>query len=780
MNKWRAAALVWAAVTFSLALSLALHVSRGLSFETSMLALLPGDADRPLVGEAVTKMAEAGSRSAVMLVGHRDPVQAGRAADAAVNILTGQKGVAHALAKLDGDMAGLARDFYFPWRYRLLSAAQRARLSKETDAALLGRALDDLYSPIGKPRLAPLESDPFGLFSEGLIEAASRSALRVSDGRLIVSQDDTTYVVVLVDLAEGTMSIAEQTSLLGVFDRSIAAAKDAGASSVLRAGFFFHAAQAAEQALGEISTISAGSMVGIVILMVLTFRSLKPLALTVLPIAVGCLTAISLTLLLFEKLHLMTLVFGTSIIGVAVDYGVLFVSGRASEDPWDAEDRRRQILPAVGLAVTTSLLAYAALAMMPFPILRQMGTFTMIGLASAWLTALLWLPLLARELPRPPRDGALPALLLRCRGAWPRVERSRGLAAALAVGFGLSLLGISRLRADDDVRQLYSSSPETVRQQEEVQELMRMPAAGLFFLVTAPDEQTLLEREEALTAELEPLIEQGALTGFSAVSQYVPSLKRQESDAALQWNRLYRPGALAARLFDRLESPEVAGLSRRQAAAKSAPLVPETWLASPFSTPFRSLWVRRGGSDWASVVTLTGGESPAMGNRLATLSTRHEGVQFVDHLASLSALLKRFRGIITWLMVGGYAVISALLVLRYRGEAWRVLLPTVLACLGTAGLFGLLGLNCNLFCVFGLLLSLDMGVDYGIFMQDKGSGDFRVALLSTSLAAMTSLLSFGLLALSRTPALNIFGLTVLLAISGSWLLAPCFSKGEAA
>ena len=69
-------------------------------------------------------------------------------------------------------------------------------------------------------------------------------------------------------------------------------------------------------------------------------------------------------------------------------------------------------------------------------------------------------------------------------------------------------------------------------------------------------------------------------------------------------------------------------------------------------------------------------------------------------------------------------------------------------------------------------------MDYGIYMQDKGSGDFRVSLLSTSLAAMTALLSFGLLALSRTPALRVFGLTVLLAISGSWLLAPCFSKGE--
>jgi len=71
-----------------------------------------------------------------------------------------------------------------------------------------------------------------------------------------------------------------------------------------------------------------------------------------------------------------------------------------------------------------------------------------------------------------------------------------------------------------------------------------------------------------------------------------------------------------------------------------------------------------------------------------------------------------------------------------------------------------------------------MGVDYGIFMQDRHTGDFKVALLSSSLAACSTLLSFGLLALSHTPALQIFGLSVLLGIGGSWLLAPCFSKGD--
>ena len=76
MNKWRAAAAVWGAVTLFLALALALQLKRGLRFETDMLALLPVDAQRPLIGETVSRMAEAGSRRVVLLVGGSDLAQA--------------------------------------------------------------------------------------------------------------------------------------------------------------------------------------------------------------------------------------------------------------------------------------------------------------------------------------------------------------------------------------------------------------------------------------------------------------------------------------------------------------------------------------------------------------------------------------------------------------------------------------------------------------------------------------------------------------------------------
>lgn len=772
MSRWRAASWAFGAVVLFAAAVFGRQVARGLHYDTSLLSLLPKDAQRPLVTLAVDRMAEAGSRQAVLLVGAKDPEVAARGADAAAAKLEGEAGVDRVTARIQGDVVGLARDFYLPYRYQLLTPAQRDRLQSTTDEALIAQALEALYSPVAPPRLASLEADPLNLFTEALLARAGQSALHPEAGHLVLEDGGRTFAAVLVELSQGGLSMGTQREVTRAFDQAVAAARDAGASQVLRAGFVFHSAEAARQAEHEMSTIGLGSLLGVVLLILWVFRSFKPLGLILLPIAVGSVTALGLSQLLFDRLHLLTFVFGTSIIGVAVDYGILFLCGRVADGPWDALQRRRAILPAVGTALATSLLAYAALAAMPFPILRQMGVFTMIGLGAAWLTAVLWVPPLSRRI-RTSAGAGLAGLLRRARDGWPRVGESRALVALLLLLVAGALIGLWRLHPDDDVHGLYASSPALVREQAEVERLLRLPSAGQFFLVTAKDEETLLEREEALTEELGSLQAEGNLGGFQAVTRFVPSARSQRADRELAWGRLFGPDGIAPALFEKLGSPETAALARTQAEAVEPPLTVETWLGSPLSLPFRALWLGKTAEGYASLVTVSGASTQ---EALTAIAARHDGVEYVDHLKDVSSLLTGFRTQITWLLAVGYAVVSLLLIWRYRQEAWRALAPALLACLLTAGALGWLGVAFNLFCVFGLLLSLDMGVDYGVYMQERGAGDFRVSVLSASLAAITTLLSFGLLALSHTPALRGFGLTVLLAIGGSWLLAPCFQK----
>ena len=73
------------------------------------------------------------------------------------------------------------------------------------------------------------------------------------------------------------------------------------------------------------------------------------------------------------------------------------------------------------------------------------------------------------------------------------------------------------------------------------------------------------------------------------------------------------------------------------------------------------------------------------------------------------------------------------------------------------------------------MLLLGIGVDYGIFFQEHPAGAMPIAWLSVALSAMSTLLSFGLLSLSKTPALQAFGLTMLIGTVTVCLIVPCFA-----
>ena len=234
MTRLRYAAWLLAALTAWSGVLLTRRVLQGEGPETSLLALLPSDTRQPLAEEAVRRMAEAGARHAILLVRGRDLEEAGRAADACAAVLRSRRSIARALSRLEGDFAGQARDFFLPWRYSRLTPTQRERLRREPDAAWLSGALERLYAPIGPPRLIPLESDPFGLFSEALLEAASRSGLGVEDQRLIVRFDGGVFVAVLVELAGERSSTGREAALLGDFADAVAAARRTGATEVLR------------------------------------------------------------------------------------------------------------------------------------------------------------------------------------------------------------------------------------------------------------------------------------------------------------------------------------------------------------------------------------------------------------------------------------------------------------------------------------------------------------------------------------------------------------------
>lgn len=748
---WAWAAWAWLSIVLALAVQ-QVGFWRAPVIDSDVMALLPAEQRDPLLKLAEDRIAGDATRQIVVLLGTSDWNTTKAAALAFRQSLDGNR----ELRIRDDDPGVAAIEFYRPYRDRLLTADQRRRLASIDIDAAAQQSLARLYAPAGG--LTEWRRDPLDLWLPWW-QARLGDGIGEREGLINLSREGREWVLLRYESASAFRLDGEARLQLALDDASTAAWKVAPGARILQAGVPLHAEAAAVRASWEMNTIGLGSLLAVIVLMWLAFRSPLPTLLVAVSLVIGTAAGVAVTVWLFGSIHLLTLVFGASLVGVAEDYGIHYFACRQGQAQRSTFGLMRYLMPGLFLAWVTSALAYLALGAAPLPGLQQMAIFSTAGLAAAFATVACWFPWLDRG-PRPiSRFGrAIGNSLAR----WPRLGGKASLGLALLVA-ALSLALLPRLSFRDDLRSLQSSPEQLVAQQKQVSTLLGLASPAQFFLVRGGTAQQVLEREEALKQRLDALVDQKRLAGYEAISDWVPSSSRQRGDAAL--TARIESGVLdrvSTAIGDQIERPEHA----------TADLDVGAWLEQPFSAPFRARWLGDAPHGFASVVMLNGLHA---GSDLASLSreaTQVPGVRWIDRTADISSHLAHYRRQMAMLWLGGLIAVTIVLFIRYRRDAWRAVLPTVLASLLTLIGLSALGESFQLFTVLALLLLLGMGVDYGIFLIEHQ--DDSASWLAVSLGAASTLLAFGLLALSATPALHSFGLTLLLGIALVWALSPLF------
>lgn len=753
--------------------------------ESSIFALLPPKEGDAAVRYATAALREQAEKRFLVLALDADPARAARAAEAYAARLKASPAVAEAVCAIPPEGSGHMLDFFAPHRFALLSDADRAALASG-DSAAYDMARRGLYLPPGLSGGFSFDRDPLGTYGRWLASRGSAAGgLALRDGHLAAEMEGKTAVAVLGTLAPrgkgGSAASAgagagagTQDSLRSAFAEAAgqaAAAGDGPRVEILRAGFVFHELSAARRAQGEMTSIGCVSAVLLLIVMLAVFRGIRPTLLGFLPVAVGCQVATAALLWLGGgKVHLIAMVFGATIVGVAEDYGMLFIAGLYEEGPWDGAKRMAEVGRSIFLGMLTSVAGYVALFFVPIPGLRQIGIFSIAGLAASWLTVALWYPWLSKGL-KPVGPGPRRAAASIARN-WPRLRSGRpGTPIALAVLAALSIWGCLRLRTDDDVRLLYAQDPALKSEQDRVSAAVRMPGTGRFFLIKGPDGQAILAAEERLRDSLAAASPEAA--GILGVTSFVPSAARQLADAVLLHDALLGgakgAASAAARLAADLGTPELPRRLADTLAAGAHPLALGDWLADPVSLPFRHLW-----RDSAAILPLPA--SLGLGaDRLAALARgAAPGAILVDPLRDVTDTLGSLRRHVAWVLGIGAVLVALALIPLLKGRAWAALAPAALGIAAGLGCLGFSGLPLNLAGLLGLALILGMGIDYGIFVQES-SRQRASALVAINLGAATNMIAFGMLAFSSTPALKAFGLVLGAGLGAAWLTAPCFA-----
>jgi predicted exporter len=768
----RSGALIWLLVLVAAGIWLATRFAAGPVINADLLSLLPAAQQEPAIRAAAESVQEAAERKLVILVSAEESAGA---REAAAMVSERLAGTGH-FTRLDLQQeAGAMRQLgalYFPYRFGLLSDDARQELLAGDRTAFERRVVSRYLNPLGGLSSSLVEADPLLLLPDFLTSLAPRAAwrLRSEDGFLAIEDDGAFHVLLQAELAASPFSMSLQDSLAPVLeDLRRELAESYGGSTLTMAGVFSHAAAGTASARREVSTIGLGSLAGILLLFIATFRSLRPFFMGAAAVAFGCLAGLAACLALFGQVHLMTLVFGASLVGISIDYAIhYFCEDAAAGGTGASREALHRVFPSITLGLVTSITGFACIFLAPFPGLREMAVFSGAGLTGAWLTIVLFYPLLPQ---RATGDGRRALRWAERYGRLWRLDRKRGLLAGLILVLLVAGIGCARLVPLDDFRLLQAGVPEVLAEEARVRELLGQDHASQFFLVRADEPGNVLRREEALIADLRPLLDSGDLGGITALSRFVPSPARQKENRALLARRFASEGRALQALEETLGLPDStvgAFAAQLRETGDQATLGLQDWLESPASVPFRSLWVE-GEEGPASVIALAGVRDTEPLRRIAEA---HPDVAFIDRVDDLSQVFTSYRSKTLWLTAAAYIAVTLFLSLRYGAQgALCVIAVPLSAAVISFGALGYLSEPISLFNVMALLLLLGVGIDYGIYFREAG----RVrphTLLAVALSALTTVLAFGLLALSATAAVHSFGLTLLIGITAAFFLSP--------
>ncbi len=774
----RVALLVWAAVVAACVWQI-VHTR----FTADLSAFLPANPDAQQ--RVLIEQLESGLPARTLLMAIEGGTAAARAdASRALAGKLRQSGLFEQVQ--NGQTEGFEKvgSFLFDHRYQLSPAVDAQRFTTSGLREGMAETLSLLGTPAGGALKGIIDRDPTGetaRIAEALIPA---SAPRSEEG-VWAGRTNPRALLLAISKAPGADLDAQMKGIAAVRE-SFAALKADGLTLQVSGAPVF-GVESRAQIEKEVEWLAQAGTVLMTVLLLLAFASMPALAAAFLPVATGVVVGIATVSLVFGNVHGMTLGFGTTLIGEAVDYAIYYlIQARAG----GAALWLRTGWPTVRLGLLTSVCGFAALVFSGFPGLQQLGVFSLAGLLGAAAFTRFVMPGL---MPQGARGQGLRQQMARAAAAavaWlPRLRVPvllLAVAAAALLVFQRSPLWSAELSSLSPIRKEALDLDASLRAD------LSAGDARALAVVSGADLEATLRKAEAAALKLDALVDQGLIGGYDSAARWLPSQQLQAARrAALPGDDALRAALQEATVGGPLQAARLQPFLADVATARQLPPVTlQALRAAGLSPLLDALLLQRKDGSWVALLPLQ--PAPGKGDTMDTAAVRQalasvEGAQVLEVGAELKRLYARYLGEAqTQSALGALAVV---LIIAVSLRSWRRVLavcePLALSVLLTMGLLALLGVQLGILHLVGLLLVVAAGSNYALFfdmLRHPGHGPTSAAevdadtLASLLLANLTTVLSFGLIAASAIPALSAIGTVVAIGGTLSMVLAAAFAR----
>ena len=647
--------------------------------------------------------------------------------------------------------------FIFNNRY-LLSPTTIEHFSEQGLHKAISESIELLGSPLGLMIKKIFPKDPTGELLSVINNLGFTNQIESSHGVWVVNNGQRALLLAQTK-ATGTDTDQQEAAVHFIRAQFDLIQKSIGSKLTLKmTGSPVFSVNARETIHSQVLLFSALGLTAISCLFLWVFRSIKTFALGTLPILSGILCGITAVSLCFNTVHAITIGFGSTLIGEAVDYSIYYFSQAQKQD----SEWKLRFWPTIRLGTLTSIVGFLALLTTDFPGLAQLSVFTIAGLSSAVLVTRFVLPVLHNP---KLNDCTLKAIGNAVIRYLPAVSKLRYLGYLFALLMIIPFLS-GTVKWSNQISDLSPISKADKALDLELRSDLGAGGARHIIVMKAASEDSALEASERIASLLTPLQEQNLIAGFDAPTKLLPSQVTQ----TLRKNAIPALSLLDQRLHEAIKDLPVKRKTLEPFITDSqsvhdAPFInQDSFSGTSLNEVIKSL-LYPVGDTWVAIgIIKETAETPINPQNIKALLEQvpQLDAQYIDLLNESNQMYEQYvSGTLNSCLFGVIGIFILLSAARRSiPEAIRIMAPLVISSLVVAGILALAGVNLTLLHAVGFLLIFAIGSNYALLVQNQQGVIDPITIASLIVACLATMFGFGVLAFTEVPVLRAIGQTV--------------------
>ncbi len=600
-----------------------------------------------------------------------------------------------------------------PYKNGLLSVKHRELLQQNKSRQIADDAIKQISESM-MPPLVPIKQDPFLLLSDYLININTIGTSWTMHNNLLWQYTNSKhYFMIPVDV--DTKNTDASTEQINHLRKELSNQKSENLNIYL-SGIPLHTAVMVQKSKIQIGILSILAGLMAVLFSYLLFRKIFTLLTVIISLSVGFLCGTIALFLCFAHPHILTFVFGTTLIGLGIDYSFHFITGATLKNSTTVHKNMWH-------SFLTTLVCFLPLMFSGISLLQQISVFTIVGLTTIYVGLGIFMPNKIKIIPQPMKFD---------------ISLSKKAKIIIFSIIGVIIIAtIPFVKHENNMNQLYRPDSQIIESEKIVQKL-NDTKDSVVLMARGKDIQQVLETEEEIKKDG---------NNFFSLSSIIPSIKQQSQNQELV-KQLYNKQSQY--LKQKLE-------------LRKKPIFVQTEYLTPDNIKSEFL------NNWINKLIINDGEYIySLAQVSPDIEINNDDARVISVSETLSQQIEKYSHE-TYKLLGICAIcLIAMLSIFYKKRAIVYLIPSILAILLSICILTWFGQPITFFHMLSFFIVIGLGLDYTIFNINSDSDkEIRPVLFSF----LTSFVGFGLLAFTSFFLIKSMGITLGLGLALSYLIS---------